>query len=252
MKYHQENKQQRQTASRPWGRLASRRCWSRQAFTLIELLVVIAIISLLVSILLPSLSRAKELARGTVCLSNMRSTGLAVQMYANQNNEFYPASSCGLSGSAQDTFWINALQPYSGTRLLYRCPSDPTETFLDWNNPPPAAQWNDYRWASYSTNGCFKQEPHDRLNGIPRPVETIYACETPESVLGADHVHPEMWWTGIDAGNQVAHGRHLGKANYLFADGHADQMALPETWEQNKRNLWNPKKTPVWSTPFEY
>ena len=89
-----------------------------KGFTLIELLVVIAIIALLVSILLPSLSRAKELARGTVCLSNMRSTGLAIQMYATENEEHYPPSSCALHENPAESWWINALQPYSGTRLL--------------------------------------------------------------------------------------------------------------------------------------
>ena len=54
-----------------------------KAFTLIELLMVIAIISLLASILLPSLNRAKDLARRVVCASNMKSCGLATRLYAN-------------------------------------------------------------------------------------------------------------------------------------------------------------------------
>jgi len=55
----------------------------RNGFTLIELLVVIAIISLLVSILLPSLQQAKELAKSAVCMTNLRSLGMCIQMYVN-------------------------------------------------------------------------------------------------------------------------------------------------------------------------
>ena len=61
-----------------------------KAFTLIELLVVIAIIALLVSILLPSLNRAKELARKVICLSNMRNIALASSLYANEYDGWIP------------------------------------------------------------------------------------------------------------------------------------------------------------------
>ncbi len=55
------------------------------AFTLIELLVVIAIISLLISIMLPSMSRAREQSRAAVCLSNMRQLGILMQAYTNDD-----------------------------------------------------------------------------------------------------------------------------------------------------------------------
>jgi prepilin-type N-terminal cleavage/methylation domain-containing protein len=63
---------------------------SRGAFTLIELLVVIAIIALLVSILLPSLNKAKSLARRALCLSNMRTIGVSAFMYAGENDDWFP------------------------------------------------------------------------------------------------------------------------------------------------------------------
>ena len=58
-----------------------------KAFTLIELLVVIAIIALLISILLPSLSRARELSKRLVCSSNLKGIGTSAKIYANDNNE---------------------------------------------------------------------------------------------------------------------------------------------------------------------
>ena len=63
---------------------------NRCAFTLIELLVVIAIISLLVSILLPSLQKAKELAKLTVCATQLRGLGIASYAFAAENEGHFP------------------------------------------------------------------------------------------------------------------------------------------------------------------
>ena len=71
----------------------------RNGFTLIELLVVIAIISLLVSILIPSLAKARDLARRTVCAANLRSVGIAYQMYVQDHDGIGP-----LQGLFSDIF----------------------------------------------------------------------------------------------------------------------------------------------------
>lgn len=66
----------------------------RKAFTLIELLVVIAIIAILAAILFPVFTQAKNAAKATTCISNMRQLGTAVMMYLNDNDNSYPAPYC--------------------------------------------------------------------------------------------------------------------------------------------------------------
>lgn len=113
------------------------------AFTLIELLVVIAIISLLVSILLPSLTMAKELARRAVCSNNLHQMGVVMAMYTGDNSKgMYPACGIGLglqddAGTCYNMDYIpvttgEALRPYVDDKTFLSLVTCPSSEF-----PPP-------------------------------------------------------------------------------------------------------------------
>ncbi len=89
---------------------------SRSGFTLVELLVVIGIIALLVAMLLPALTKARQSAQTLACLSNLRQQGLGIMMYAQDNNDILPAGSwSNWTTSPSDTAaWYTLINPYLG------------------------------------------------------------------------------------------------------------------------------------------
>jgi prepilin-type N-terminal cleavage/methylation domain-containing protein/prepilin-type processing-associated H-X9-DG protein len=223
-----------------------------RGFTLVELLVVIAIIALLVGLLMPALARAKALARTANCLSNLRNIGLALGMYGSENREHMPPSSCDLTENV-DEWWLHRLQPYTETYLMYACPSDESENFLNWEDPPPREQWSDYHWASYATNMQLEEGDFDQRDELPRPSQTVFSAEIPSDHTG-DHIHSDMWiWRGYFMRDQpradIAYDRHLERANYLFADVHVQTLRLEETIEYETVNLWDPAWAPQWPNP---
>jgi prepilin-type processing-associated H-X9-DG protein/prepilin-type N-terminal cleavage/methylation domain-containing protein len=220
------------------------------AFTLVELLVVISIIALLMGILLPVLSKARRLARSTVCSANMRQMGIALNSYLIESNNRLPDSSCRISDP--NKFWISILSEYVGQQLLFRCPSDRAQNFVDWNKPL-SEQSADLRWSSFALNALLDSKcprhygKYNVVTAIRKPQHCIYVSESPSSWTSADHVHPETWFYNIDlAKGQVAWDRHLGKSNYLFADGHAETLTIEQTYNWPGNCFWFPESAPKW------
>ncbi|MDY6913783.1 MAG: type II secretion system protein [Planctomycetota bacterium] len=111
-------------------------------FTLVELLVVITIISLLVSVLMPSLSAAKEQAYRAVCASNLKQLGLALQMYAYDQDGYLPSPDAHILGLGhhwaypfESYYWgyLTAFYPdYIPLKILY-CPSNETPIQVNYD-----------------------------------------------------------------------------------------------------------------------
>ena len=206
-------------------------------FTLIELLVVIAIIAILAALLLPTLSRAKEAARASQCLSQMRQLGFAVRLYADENEDTFPRSLHSAFANAQLP-WERSLAPHLGSSLtawtnlltgVYHCPTD--KRTMPWSYG-----FNVYYELGEDDDYAGKPDTWRRAAQVPRPSDTILFAENNSS---ADHLMAHFWFAAADTAD-LASRRHQARANYTFADGHARVLPLNQVFDPPRTDRWNP------------
>ncbi len=197
-----------------------------RGFTLIELLVVIAIIAILAAILFPVFARAREKARQTSCLSNVKQLTLGALMYVQDydeclfghiqgtRNTFYPPVEPFLN-------WSQQVHPYVKNAQIFTCPSNPT---AGWTFTPKdyyfgygMNYWMTYYYY-YSTGA---------MSYIQKPAETIWFTDCnyyvvyPTCYLATYPTNPTY---GVN-GTARLQLRHNGGVNVGFLDGHAKWMS---------------------------
>ena len=232
-------------------------------FALIELLVVISIIALLMGILMPALSRARKQARDVCCLSNLKQLGIALQMYAQEYDDFIPRAL-----DNQQARWILVFMPFLGEQYrgvedyrkvdIYQCPSFPT-TGAGSNGARNIEQTVDYvvnAWdmddpgLSSGNRGRQENDP-TRLHAVKQTSQRIYLADNEAGAwrpvvrdrnqldLASNLNLLDVWSTAhlasseqTGSGNltrRVARDRHRGSGcNNLFFDGHAEWLKPQE------------------------
>lgn len=215
----------------------------RRAFTLIELLVVVAIISLLISILTPSLSRARQQAKSTVCLTRLREFMNILMLYGNDCNHLLPPAMYPRDPNQPDGVrfgWAEAMYEY-----LYQ---DKQARYYDEDYPVQRNFDNQYElWV------CKEATPMTHSSGHYRPYELAWSRGSldqvkPKMPLIMDanprvtdpndirlSVIPRQHIAGLE-GEAYIDERHYGGANYAFNDGHAIRDTnlkerLAEDWD---------------------
>jgi len=213
---------------------------SRAGFSLVELLVGMVIGALFVGMGLPAIQGAMTKAKQAGCASNMRQIGQGILLYAGENNGRLPNILCG--GEDEDASWIKQLQPYLGTNYarVRICPADPKAGAKHQQNDATSYLLTERVNADAFYDGATGElvpgeVVFDRLLTIPKPSRAIlmFLGNTNKTTRHDDHIHVGVMhsWSGVrgeiwpDAFGGGARDGARGSANYLFADGHVQNIA---------------------------
>ncbi len=216
----------------------------KKGFTLIELLVVIAIIAILAAILFPVFAQAREKARQSACLSNLKQIGTAIMLYVDDNHETYPLTYTGNPWVTTSHFPC-LLNPYIKNYAMWYCPSH-------WNTFDRTQDEEQQRLAAlnggYGANGRLMG--YMDATNFPACAKAVKAArvKSPSNVVAIND-YSTYWyqpdlitgWRGFAgqylpgsgtviagdgslAGEQLSdynNGRHNEGVNICYADGHA-------------------------------
>lgn len=233
------------------------------AFTLIELLVVIAIISILAAILFPVFAQAREKARQTGCLSNMKQIGTAALMYAQDYDERVPRNWYGEMGFEATTApgdtperykWMDVLQPYVKNTQIFTCSSASALVYVPRTTLKGGQ--TTIKYGSYAYNRAYGGFDLDTdttpagksLAQFALPSETVWFAET----VGGGPYDFDFRWPDVASNplvtstspRKLALGpaeyvieRHQGRTNVLWCDGHVKSAGLDFLARKNAQGV---------------
>ncbi len=240
-----------------------RRCsarYGRSGFTLIELLVVLGIVALLAAIIFPVFAHVREKGRQSVCASNLHQLGLALESYAQDNDERHPSAMvnspyAGLPASQITSGWAGRVYPYVKSAPVFHCPDDPTVGVAETPLLLPVSYALNLNLASNS-QAAFAAPSHTVLlfevandrTALTLPEEggssaaqnsaagnglngALLNLVSPSGGIDSGGIDGAVYATGLmdnrGDGSRLPfnqypeeNGRHSGGSNFLAADGH--------------------------------
>ncbi len=249
------------------------------AFTLVELLVVIAIIAILASILFPVFARARENARRTTCISNLKQINLGMMQYTQDYDERYPnysyydnTSTPGVvapgpenggswypTAAATYWFWQNMIYPYVKSVQVFICPSSP---LAGEKYRAPTSFYGPYM-GHYGINASTGFIPTGRygqagpkITVVVAPAKTYLFAEASNYVTSWDHADGpavsnndympgvcRLFPTSTATAKDCWNGRHFDGMSVGFADGHVKWLkaeTLSAEALRTDHGAWNP------------